>query len=128
VRFEPHPRQSTLAFAAALAMLALVAPATSARPVEDFIGPQPAETPCEPSRDLHAGNPSACEEQLPAARGTEAPMAEVSAATTARDVPSDAGFDWGAAAIGAGTAIALLLLGSMAAIALIGRGRVRVAR
>jgi hypothetical protein len=107
VRFQPDRRQTALAFAATLAMLALVVPATSARPVEDFIGP---------------------EEQLSATRGTEAPMAEVPAATTARDVPSDPGFDWGAAAIGAGTATALLLLGSMVAIALTGRGRVRVAR
>jgi hypothetical protein len=105
VRFQPDRRQPALAFAAALAMLVLVVPATSARPAEDFLG--------------H-------EEQLPAAQGTEAPMAEVSAVTTARDVPSDPGFDWGAAAIGAGTATALLLLGSMAAIALIGRGRARV--
>jgi hypothetical protein len=94
---QPDRRQSMVAFAAALAMLALVAPATSARPVEDFFTPQP-------------------------------PSAAGSAASTARDIASDPGFDWGAAAIGAGVAIALLLLGSMAAIAFIGRGRARVVR
>jgi len=44
-------------------------------------------------------------------------MAARPPAGRARDISSDPGFDWGAAAIGAGAAIALLLLGSMAAIA-----------
>jgi hypothetical protein len=107
VRFQPHRRESAPAFAAALVVLALAAPATSARPAEDFLVPQPSEP-------------------APASEATLAPAAELPAANSARDISSDPGFDWGAAAIGAAAAIALLLLGSMAAMAFVGRGRVRV--
>ena len=125
--FQPHRRPSAATFATAFAMLALVAPATSARPAEDFLGPQPSETACEPSRDPNGSDANDCDEPAAASEGTVAPAVEPRTASTARDISSDPGFDWGAAAIGAGAATALMLLGSMAAIAFIGRGRVRVA-
>ena len=97
MRFESYRRRSRLALAAALAILALAVPAASARPADDFLHPQPYEP----------------------------PVAKASPAGTARDISSDPGFDWAAAAIGAGAAIALLLLGSMAAITFADRGRAR---
>jgi hypothetical protein len=71
---------------------------------------------------------TACEEQALASRGTGAPTGEASPANTASITSTDPGFDWGAAAIGAGAALGLMLLGSMIAIALTGRGRIRLAR
>jgi hypothetical protein len=138
MKFQPSRRQCTLSFAAALALLALAAPTTSARPVEQFLGPQSSETACDRSGELHGTSATTCEQQALARAGQGAldysknsvsgeyapavPLT-VKTATTA-DNP---GFEWGAAAIGAGAAIALLL-GSMAVLALIGRGRVRLAR
>jgi hypothetical protein len=104
MRFQPSRRQGTLSIPAALALLALAAPTTSALPVE--------QGPLDYSKNSVSG------EYAPALPRT------VETATTT-DNP---GFDWGAAAIGAGAATALLLLGSVAALALIERGRVRLAR
>jgi hypothetical protein len=103
MRFQPSRRQGALSIPAALALLALAAPTTSAQPVE--------QGPVDYSKNSVSG------EYAPAL-----PRTAETATTT--DNP---GFDWGAAAIGAGAAIALLL-GSVAALALIGRGRVRLAR
>jgi len=101
MRFHPHRRSTAVALTAALATLALAAPAAPARPVEQFLGQQSSQN---------------------------TPIGEVSPASFAPDLSPDPGFNWGAAAIGAGTALGLLALGSMAAIALYGRRRVRTAR
>jgi hypothetical protein len=106
MRFQPSRRQGTLSFPAALALLALAAPTTS-----QAVAPTPQAA-------LDYSKNSVSGEYAPAVPRT------VETATTT-DNP---GFDWGAAAIGAGAAITLLLLGSVAALALIERGRVRLAR
>lgn len=101
MRLYPRRRSTTVALAAALATLALAAPAAPAQPVEQFLGQESAQN---------------------------APIGEVATASPAPDLSPDSSFSWGAAAIGAGTALGLLALGSMAAIALYGRGRMRTAR
>jgi hypothetical protein len=118
-------RRTTAALAGALAALALAAPVAPARPVEQFIG-TPSQNPCDVSSNAH--NASACKQQAQESRGSGGPTAELPSASVARDLTTDTGFSWGAAAIGAGTAVALLALGSMAALALTGRGRIRTAR
>jgi hypothetical protein len=138
MRSQLSRRQSTLSFAAALALLALAAPATSARPVEQFLGPQSSETACDRSGELH-GTTTTCEQQA-LARAGQGPLDYSKNSVSGEYAPAlprtvetatttdNPGFDWGAAAIGAGAAITLLLLGSVAVLALIARGRVRLAR
>jgi hypothetical protein len=109
MRSQFNLRRSTAALAAALAALALTAPVAAARPVEQFLGTESTQSPCAISRE--ALTSPACEEQALASRGTGRPTADVPAASVARDVSTDTGFSWGAAAIGAGTAVALLALG-----------------
>jgi len=126
MRSESNLRRTTAALAGALAALALTAPVAPARPVEQFLGTESSQSPCDISREAHTT--PACEEQALASRGTRRPTADEPSASVARDLSTDTGFSWGAAAIGAGTAVALLALGSMAALALTGRGRIRAAR
>jgi hypothetical protein len=111
--------------AGVLAALAVAAPVAPARPVEQFLGTAP-QNPCGVTSNAH--NASACKQQAQEARESGGPTADLTSASVARDLTTDAGFSWGAAAIGAGTAVALLALGSMAALALTGRGRIRPAR
>jgi hypothetical protein len=125
MRSHSKPRRSTAALAGALAALALTAPVAPARPVEQFIGTA-SQNPCDVSTQAH--NASACKQQARESRGSGGPTADLHSASVARDLTTDTGFSWGAAAIGAGTAVALLALGSMAALALTGRGRIRTAR
>jgi hypothetical protein len=101
MRVHPHRRSTAMALTAALATLALVAPAAPARPVEQFLG--------QPSSQ-------------------NASIGEASSASLAPDPAPDPGFNWGAAAIGAGTAVGLLALGWTAAIAFYGRRPVHTAR
>jgi hypothetical protein len=123
---QSNLRRTTGALAGALAALALTAPVAPARPVEQFLGTESSQSPCDVSREAHIT--PACEEQALASRGTGRPTADVPSASVARDVSTGAGFSWGAAAIGAGSAVALLALGSVAAVALTGRGGIRTAR
>ena len=125
MRSRSKLRRSTAALAGALAALALAAPVAPARPVEQFIGTA-SPNPCDVSSNAH--NVSACKHQAQESHRSGGPTADVPSASVARDLTTDTGFSWGAAAIGAGTAIALLALGSMAALALPGRGRIRTAR
>lgn len=118
-------RRSTAALAGALAALALTAPFAPARPVEQFIEPA-SQNPCDVSSNAH--NASACKQRAQESHRSGGPTADLPSASVARDLTTDAGFSWGAAAIGAGTAVALMALGSMAALALTGRGRIRTAR
>jgi hypothetical protein len=125
MRSHSKLRRTTAALAGALAALALAAPAAPARPVEQFIGAA-SQNPCDVSGNAY--NASACKQQLRESRGSVGPAAELPSAAVARDVSAGSGFSWGAAAIGAGTAVVLVGLGSVAAIALTGRGRIRTAR
>jgi hypothetical protein len=72
--------------------------------------------------------PNQCEEQALASRGTGAPNP---ATAPVSDVPRadspDSGFDWGSAAIGAGAVAGLFALGTLGAMALDRRSRVRTA-
>jgi hypothetical protein len=111
---------------AVLAFLALAAPAASARPVEQFLEPA---TSCEEqwAAAYHTSAPSSCEEQALASRGSGAPAEATVTADAAPSLPSpDAGFDWGAAAIGAGAAGAIALAGW--SVLALSRRRVRTAR
>jgi hypothetical protein len=125
MRSHSKPRRATAALAGALAALSLAAPAAPARPVEQFIGTA-SQNPCDVSSTAH--NASACKRQAQESRGSGEPTVDLPSASVARDLTTDTGFSWGAAAIGAGTAVALLALGSMAALALTARGRTRTAR
>ena len=125
MRSHSKLRRSTAVLAGALAALALAAPAASARPVEQFIGTVP-QNPCAVSSSAH--NASACKQQAQESRGSGEPTADLPSASVARDLTTDSGFSWGAAAIGAGAAVALLALGSVTALALTGRGHIRTAR
>jgi hypothetical protein len=118
------PRTAS-ALAGALAALALAAPVAPARPVEQFLGPA-SQNPCDVSSSAH--NASACKQQAQGSYRSDEPTADPPSASVARDLTTNTGFSWGAAAIGAGIAVALLALGSMAALALTGRGRIRMAR
>ena len=109
---------------AVLAFLALAAPAASARPVEQFLEPA---TSCEQQwvAAYHTSAPSSCEEQALASRGLGAPAEATVTGDAAPSLPlTDSGFDWGAAAVGAGAALAL---GGWSVLAL-SRRRVRTAR
>lgn len=125
MRSDSRLRRTTAALAGALAALALAAPAAPARPVEQFLGTA-SQNPCDVSSNAH--NASACKQQAQQSRESGNPTADLPSASVARDLTTDAGFSWGAAAIGAGTAVALLALGSMAALAATGRGHIRTAR
>ena len=98
-------RRPTTALAAALATLALAVPAAQARPVEQFLGEQ-SQNACDRSPGTRSA-PNCDAQSLP--RHSAAPTGDVSPASPARDLSTDAGFSWGAAAIGAGTALGLLL-------------------
>jgi hypothetical protein len=109
-----------------LAFVALMAPAASARPVEEFLDPATA---CERQwvATYHTPSPSSCEEQVLASRGTGAPSGQTAAAIDAPSLPStDAGFDWGAAGAGAGAAGTVALVGW--SVLALSRRRVRTAR
>ena len=125
MRSHSRLRRISAALAGAIAALALAAPVAPARPVEQFIGTA-SPNPCDVSSSAH--NASACKQQARKSRGSGGPTADLPSASVARALTTDTGFGWGAAAIGAGTAVALLALGSMAALALTGRGRIRTAR
>jgi hypothetical protein len=69
-----------------------------------------------------------CEEQALASRGTGAPSQSTAAVADApRAEAPDSGFDWGSAAIGAAALAALLAAGTLVAMALDRRNRVRTA-
>jgi hypothetical protein len=125
MRFHSKLRRSSAGLAGVLAALAVAAPVAPARPVEQFLGTA-SQNPCGVSSNAH--NASACKQQAQESRGSGGPTVDLPSASVARDLTTEAGFSWGAAAIGAGTAVALLALGSMAALALTGRGRMRTAR
>jgi hypothetical protein len=111
---------------ALIACLALAAPVASARPVEQFLEP---ETACEQqwARAYGTPAPASCEQQVLASRGTGSPAEPAVAASDAPSVPStDSGFDWGAAAAGAGAAGALALVGW--SVLAVSHRRVRTAR
>jgi hypothetical protein len=111
---------------AVLAFLALAAPAATARPVEQYLDPATA---CEQQWVSTYGTPapSSCEEQVLASRGAGAPAEGTATASAVPSLPStEPGFDWGAAAIGAGAAGAIAL-GSWSVLTL-SRRRVRTAR
>jgi hypothetical protein len=111
---------------ATLACLALAVPAASARPVEQFLDPA---TSCEQQwvAAYHTPAPAACEQQVLASRGTGSPAEPSAAASAAPSLPStDSGFDWGAAAIGAGAAGVIALFGW--SVLMVSRRRVRTAR
>jgi hypothetical protein len=109
---------------AVLALLALAAPVASARPVEQFLDP---DTACERQWVSTYGTPapSSCEDQVLASRGSGGP-AEVTASAAPSLPSTDSGFDWGAAAAGAGVAGALALAGW--SVLALSRRRVRTAR
>jgi hypothetical protein len=72
--------------------------------------------------------PASCEEQALASRGAGAPTQPAAAVADApRAEAPDSGFDWGSAAIGAAALAALLAAGTLVAMALDRRGRVRTA-
>jgi hypothetical protein len=125
MKVQSYRHPVTTALATALATLALAAPAAPARPVEQFLGTHSSPSACDHSPASHPA-PNCNAQALP--RPSAAPTGDVSPASPARDLSTDAGFSWGAAAIGAGTALGLLALASMAAIALSGRARIRTAR
>jgi hypothetical protein len=111
---------------AILACLALAAPVASARPVEQFLDPA---TSCEQQWTSTYGTPapSSCEEQVLASRGTGAPADAPATASGTPSLPStDSGFDWGAAAAGAGAAGVMALVGW--SVLALSRRRVRTAR
>ena len=125
MRSQSKLRRTTAALAGALTLLALVAPVAPARPVEQFLGAG-SQNPCDISS--HAYNVMACKRQAQEASGSGEQAADLPAASVARDLTTDTGFSWSAATIGAGAAVGLLALGSMAALALTGRGHIRTAR
>ena len=111
---------------AVLAFFALAVPAASARPVEQYLDPA---TSCEQQWVGTYGTPapSSCEEQVLASRGTGAPAEATATASPAASLPStDSGFDWGAAAIGAGAAGLAALAGW--SVLVMSRRRVRTVR
>ena len=72
--------------------------------------------------------PASCEEQVLASRGTGAPSESAAAVSDSpRAEAPDSGFDWGSAAIGAAALAALLAAGTLVAMALDRRSRVRTA-
>jgi hypothetical protein len=122
-----HPYAAVLA--GALVALALAAPMAPARPVEGFFGSDASQNVCEMWRDTHGVRIARpCEERVPASRGIGAPSRAASPSNTVPDMATDPGFDWGAAAIGAGAALVLMVLAAIAAVALNGRARIRTAR
>lgn len=91
--------------AVALAALALASPTAMAAPID-----------------------SLSEEQVLASRGTGAPSEPAAAVSDSpRAEAPDSGFDWGSAAIGAAALAALLAAGTLVAMALDRRSRVRTA-
>jgi hypothetical protein len=124
--FKHYFRSFTVALAAALATLALAAPVVPAVPAEQFLGPQNA---CELWRDTHGTRPArACEERVLASSRSGAPTAEVLPANATGDVATDGGFNWGAAAIGGGSAVGLMAVAAVGVVVLTGRARIRTAR
>jgi hypothetical protein len=72
--------------------------------------------------------PSPCEEQALASRGTGSPnLATAPLSDAPRADAPDSGFDWGSAAIGAAAVAGLFALGTLGAMALDRRSRVRTA-
>jgi hypothetical protein len=72
--------------------------------------------------------PASCEEQVLASRGAGAPSEPAAAVSDSpRAEAPDSGFDWGSAAIGAAALAALLAAGTLVAMALDRRSRVRTA-
>jgi hypothetical protein len=117
----------SLALALAALMLALTAATASARPAEQLLEPRSS---CEAQWVAAYGTeaPGSCEQQALASRGTGAPNQPTVAVSDVPRVESpDSGFDWGSAAIGAAAVAGLFALGTLAAIALDRRGRVRTA-
>ena len=72
--------------------------------------------------------PGSCEEQALASRGTGAPTQPTAAVADAPRADSpESGFDWGSAAIGAAVAACLFAAGTLTAMTLGRRGRLRTA-
>jgi hypothetical protein len=111
---------------AVLACLALAVPAASARPVEQYLDPA---TSCEQQWVAAYGAPAPrdCVEQMLASRGSGAPEGSEVGTSGAPSLPSaDEGFDWGAAAIGAGAAGLIAFAGW--SVLTVSRRHVRTAR
>jgi hypothetical protein len=111
---------------AVLVFLALAVPAASARPVEQYLDPATA---CQQQWVGTYGTaaPSSCEEQVLASRGAGAPAEGTATANAVPSLPStDSGFDWGAAAIGAGAAGLIAFAGW--SVLVMSRRRVRTVR
>jgi hypothetical protein len=122
MRFQPFFRPFAVALVTTLVAFALTAPIASAVPAEQFHGSQASQRACE----SHLTR--ACADQGLASSGTGVPTGEVSPRAAAPDIATDPGFDWGAAAIGAGTAVGLMGLAAMAVFVLPGRAPIRTAR
>jgi hypothetical protein len=102
-------RRFQRSLAAALAALALAAPSALATPAYDY----------------HATDGTSAEEQYISSHGIGAPrLVEPPRSATPAVQPTDAGFDWSAAAAGAAAAAAIIALISLGA----PRLRVRIAR
>ena len=116
-----------LAMALAALMLALTAATATARPAEQLLEPASA---CEQQWIAAYGAEAlgSCEQQALASRGTGSPTAStVSVSDAPRVDAPDSGFDWGSAAIGAAAVAGLFAVGTLGAMALDRRGRVRTA-
>jgi hypothetical protein len=120
-------RLRSLAVALAALILALTAATATARPAEQFLEPAGS---CEQQWIAAYGAEAlgSCEQQALASRGTGSPTAST---VTLSDVPRveapDSGFHWGSAAIGAAAVAGLFAVGTLGAMALDRRGRVRTA-
>jgi len=120
-------RLRSLAAALAALILALTAATATARPAEQLLDPASS---CEQQWIAAYGTqaPGSCEQQALASRGTGSPTAST---VTVRDAPRveapDSGFDWGSAAIGAAAVAGLFALGTLGAMAVDRRGRLRTA-
>jgi hypothetical protein len=119
--------------------IALAAPSASAAPVEQFLDhPRACETQWIAEYqllDLGSQAQRSCEEPVRSVSGTATPTEDRAfpgLAAAARDIPrvesTEPGFDWASAAIGAATAVGLLALAFVAALATSRRGRPGTAR
>lgn len=116
-----------LAVALAALMLALTATTATARPAEQLLEPAGA---CEQQWIAAYGVEAigSCQQQTLASRGTGSPTASTVTLSDAPRVESPgSGFDWGSAAIGAAAVAGLFAVGTLGAMALDRRGRMRTA-